>query len=107
LHRLQPDDKKELAQLWVSNYAWLKSHGMLKRENFNLAGWIDMQCPWISDHTGGADSGAAIAKPNDENGYYGGFQCHHGHCVDKGWRELTEWVTEQQVEELEHANNKG
>ncbi len=105
--RLAPDDRKDMAQLWVANYAWLKSHGMIKRDHLNLAGWVDMICPWINQHTGGADSGAAIGKPSESNGYHGAFQCHHGHCVDRTWRDLSDWINEQQIEELTTANDRG
>ena len=42
-------------------------------------------------------------EPAPENDYYGAFRCHHGHCINRGWADLTEWVNEQSIEELERA----
>jgi len=46
---------------------------------------IDVDCPWAENHSdGGKDSsGAAYMFPSAENGWIGGFKCHHGHCADK------------------------
>lgn len=88
---------------FLAAYTWLEQHGVLKRDEPDLSGWTEMTCPWVEDHTGGADTGAAIREPSEENDFYGAFRCHHGHCVDKGWRELTEWINDSAVEELEAA----
>jgi hypothetical protein len=55
--------------------------------------WHDVTCPWVDEHTDGADTGAALAEPSEKNGWRGGFMCHHGsHCGEKdpshprGWR---------------------
>lgn len=45
--------------------------------------WIEMQCPWIDEHTSRAGTGAAYCIG-------GGFKCHHGHCINKGIRDVTE-----------------
>jgi len=74
--------------------AQMRAVGMFKRQEFDPSGWIEVQCPWMSDHTGGANTGAAIRRPDDENGWYGAFRCHHGHCAARGWAELTDWLTE-------------
>jgi hypothetical protein len=76
---------------------------MLKREEPDLSGWIEMRCPWVEDHSGGTDTGAAIREPAPENEYYGAFRCHHGHCLSKGWADLTDWINEEAVEELTYA----
>lgn len=86
-------------------YRWLSHHGMLKRDEPDASNWTEMTCPWVDGHTGGADTGAAVAEPSDENGWYGGWKCHHGSCVDRGWAELTEWVGEQAAEALAAANS--
>jgi hypothetical protein len=44
--------------------------------------WHDVICPWLDQHTDRCTSGTAIAEPSPENGYMGGFVCHHGHCQD-------------------------
>lgn len=87
--------KPDRIRAFVAARAALRSAGMLKRQEPNLAGWQDVRCPWTDQHTGGADNGAAICEPNAENEWFGGFACHHGHCAEKGWRELTEWLAEE------------
>ncbi len=84
-------------------YRWLGERGMLKRPEPDPSGWTEMRCPWREEHTGGADTGAAIREPAEENDWYGAMRCHHGHCVHRGWRDLTEWIAEQSAEELERA----
>jgi hypothetical protein len=41
----------------------------------------DMECPWVAEHTGAADSGAAYLSPF-------AFKCHHGHCEDRHFGDL-------------------
>lgn len=85
-------------------YRFLDQRAMLKRRQPDASGWTEITCPWVDDHTGGADTGAAVREPAEENDYYGSFRCHHGHCVDKGWAELTEWVNEEAAQSLDDAN---
>lgn len=85
-------------------YRWLKQRRMMKGDEPDLGDWVPMVCPWKDDHTGGADSGAALRLPHEDNGYHGAFRCHHGHCADKGWRELTDWINDTAAEELAAAN---
>lgn len=77
--------------------------GMLKRAEPDPSGWVEMRCPWVENHTNAANTGAALREPAPENEFYGAFRCHHGHCADKGWAELTEWLAEESAEQLEHA----
>ena len=97
------EDKAELIRSFVGVRAFLRSAGMIKTEA-NLAGWQDVVCPWTGNHTGAVDNGAAIKEPDDENGWHGAFRCHHGSCEGRGWRELTEWVGENQAEILALIN---
>lgn len=55
-------------------------------------GWIEVRCPWVGEHTDRADSGAAVAFPAPKNGFMGGYRCHHGHCANRGWSDLEDWV---------------
>lgn len=41
----------------------------------------DVECPWVHEHTGAADSGAAYLSPF-------GFRCHHGHCDTRNFGDL-------------------
>lgn len=103
--RLVPRTSEESAALWVHHYRWLRGRGMLKREEPDVSGWYEMTCPWVGNHSGRSDTGAAIREPASDNGWHGAFRCHHGHCADRGWAELTDWINEQTVEELERAND--
>jgi hypothetical protein len=101
--KLPTEEAIERNRLFAAAYKWLDQRNMLKKHEPDPSGWTEMTCPWIDDHTGGVDSGAAVREPAPENDYYGAFRCHHGHCIDKGWADLTEWVNEQSIEELERA----
>jgi hypothetical protein len=54
--------------------------------------WHDIRCPWVHEHTEGADSGTAVGDPSIENNFSGGFQCHHGHCEYRTMRDMWAWV---------------
>ena len=88
---------------FVDIFNFLETHQMLKRLEPDMAGWTEMTCPWVHEHTGAADTGAAIREPNPENGYWGAFRCHHGSHTDKRWRDLCEWVADLAAQELETA----
>jgi hypothetical protein len=97
--KLTEPEAKERALAFPQYYLFLRQRGMLKRSEFDPSGWMEMTCPWKDDHTGGTDTGAALRVPAAENSYYGGFRCHHGHCLDKGWGDLTDWINEAALEE--------
>jgi len=101
--KLPTEEALERNRLFASTYKWLDQRNMLKRHEPDPSGWTEMSCPWRDDHTGGVDTGAAVREPAPENDYYGAFRCHHGHCINRGWADLTEWVNEQSIEELERA----
>jgi hypothetical protein len=84
----------------------LRQAGMLKKEDVDRAGWQDIVCPWTGEHTGQADNGAAIREPAEENGWTGAFRCHHGGCTERGWRELTEWLAENEEALLGDINRQ-
>lgn len=86
--------KAESIAAFVAARSALRAAGMLKREAVDRAGWQDIVCPWTEVHTGAANNGAAIREPAEENAWCGAFRCHHGGCEGKGWRELTDWITE-------------
>jgi hypothetical protein len=101
--KLPTEEALERNRMFMNVYKWLDQRSMLKRHEPDPSGWTEMSCPWVDGHTGGVDNGAAIREPAPENDYYGAFRCHHGHCVEKGWSHLTEWVNEESIEELERA----
>lgn len=90
---------------FVDIYKWLQRHQMLKKDEPDASGWTEMTCPWVDHHTGGVDNGAAICEPAEENAWHGAFRCHHGHCLEKGWRHLAEWIGLRAAENLDAINS--
>lgn len=106
MRRLPTEEALERNRLFAQYYKWLDQRNMLKRHEPDLSGWTPIRCPWTENHTGGVDNGAAIREPHEENNFWGAARCHHGHCREKTWKDLTDWIDEQAVEELERANNQ-
>lgn len=104
--KLPTEEAMERNRMFAQVYKWLNARRMLKRDTPDISGWTEMTCPWKDDHTRGVDTGAAVREPSPENDWYGAFRCHHGHCNDKGWAELTDWINEISVEELERINSQ-
>lgn len=102
--RLPTEQAIERNRAFSTAYKFLQQRRMLKRHEPDPSGWTEMTCPWVNEHTAQADNGAAIREPAAENDWYGAFRCHHGHCADKGWAELTDWINECAVEELNNAS---
>lgn len=102
---LPTEEALERNRAFAVVYRWLRERRMLKKMEPDPSGWTEMHCPWMGEHTAAADTGAAVREPSPENDYWGGFRCHHGHCADRGWSDLTEWVAERSAEELEAATN--
>lgn len=96
--------KGDRIRAFIAVRAALRGAGMIKREAPDYSGWIHIMCPWTDEHSDRADTGAAIRVPAEENEWYGGFRCHHGHCEGKGWKELTEWLSSSVEEVLEDIN---
>lgn len=46
-------------------------------------------CPWVHEHTDEDPSGTVYFSPSEENGWRGGFKCHHGHCQGRTIADLT------------------
>lgn len=99
-------DKAESIRAFVEVRRLLRSAGLLRREEANMAGWMDVRCPWTAFHTGGVDNGAAIRLPDEENGWTGAFRCHHGSCQQRHWRDLTEYVAWEAAEILDAVNER-
>jgi hypothetical protein len=77
---------------------WLRVLG-LYREPLS-EGWHSVTCPWVHKHTGRADTGTAYREPCADNNWVGGFRCHHGHCEQRGMRDLFAFIDaiEEQLE---------
>lgn len=97
-------DKAESIRAFIDVRSALRSAGMVKREEADMSGWADVQCPWMDEHTGAVDNGAAISLPSEDNAWSGAFVCHHAGCREKGWRDLTQWLADQQEELLSIIN---
>ena len=97
--RLTEPEAKERVLAFPQFYRYLENRRMLKKAEFDPSGWMEMTCPWKDNHTNNVDTGAAIRMPAEENSYYGAFRCHHGHCIDRGWGDLTDWINEAASEE--------
>ena len=50
------------------------------------AGRFDITCPWVDEHTGAKDDGAAVWTNEDASI---GFKCHHGSCEGRTSKHLT------------------
>lgn len=74
----------------------LKTLGSIKGRG---RGWIDVTCPWVHEHTDRSTTGSAVALPAKDNGWFGGYRCHHGHCQGRGWGDLEDWVFERVIEQ--------
>lgn len=91
---LASEDRAMRMNAWLAAMRRLRQMGLLKRGEADPSGWWEMRCPWLEEHTSKADTGAAVRMPEEENGWYGAFRCHHGHCADRGFRDLTDWIEE-------------
>ena len=101
--RLLTEEALERNKGFEAVHRWLGARGMFKRPHPDASGWTEMSCPWREEHTGAADTGAALREPAEENEYYGAFRCHHGHCADRGFSDLSEWIADCAAEELDDA----
>jgi RepB DNA-primase from phage plasmid len=101
--KLTSDEAVERNRMFMVAYKFLAQRNMLKQKEPDLSGWIQCTCPWVHEHTGGVDNGSAIREPSPENNFFGAFRCHH-RCIDRGWGDLTDWINEMSIEELEEAN---
>ena len=66
-------------------------HSGLTIKEVRSDGRFDIQCPWVDEHTGAADDGAAIFT-NDDGSI--GFKCHHGACQHRTGKDLLEHIEE-------------
>jgi hypothetical protein len=89
---------------FIETRSVLRSAGMLKKEDADLAGWTDVICPWVHEHTGAKDNGSAIRIPDEDNSWFGAFKCFHGSCSERGWSELTEFVSDHAEIILDEIN---
>lgn len=87
-----PQSDLELAEALAGDTlaAWLAEQGMVTR--WRDDGWLDITCPWVDEHTGGADNGTAYRVARFSGSGRGGFKCHHGSHVGRGLSDLWKWA---------------
>jgi hypothetical protein len=69
---------------------WLKVLGNWKDEM--RPGYHEIICPWMEEHSDGADTGTYYTEPEGLNSWKGGFMCHHGHCGERDISDLIGWL---------------
>lgn len=94
---LRPDPASQFRPLPPSQAAdsllpTLGRYGLYIGPISSLSGGHYITCPWIHEHTNRDSTGTAYFEPNEANGWHGGFKCHHGHCMDRGIRELQNFI---------------
>ena len=72
---------------------WLKLLGLHKEEQ--RPGYHEIICPWADAHSDGGTTGTYYMEPEALNSFHGGFNCHHGHCMDRDISDLVGWVRAQ------------
>jgi len=77
----------------VADHPLLQS-GLLNIKEIRSDGRFDITCPWVHEHTGADDSGAAIFTNAD--GSFG-FKCHHGSCQERTGGDLMRWLEDRQL----------
>lgn len=83
----------------VDGAANLPDHPLLQLDDVLLIkevrsdGRFDVRCPWVYEHTGGADDGTAVFTNADGTI---GFKCHHGSCQHRTGRDLLGFLEQQQ-----------
>jgi len=65
-------------------------------------GRFDITCPWVDEHTGAVDNGAAIFTNKDGSP---GFKCHHGACEGRTGNDLIRLI-EHQSPGFQHRYNE-
>jgi hypothetical protein len=97
-------DVVDRTDAFLAAYRVMKRLHIIKGQDEQDHQWVHIHCPWTHFHTNGVDNGAGITQPSEENGWYGGFKCHHGSCSARGWSDLTDYLLDLTAQELEDAN---
>jgi len=95
----------------------LLDEGLLNIKEVRSDGRFDVTCPWVDEHTGAVDDGAAVFTNFDGSL---GFKCHHGACDHRtgyhliqamdtrraGWAErYNTWQAMLQFDDIEQVNS--
>jgi len=77
----------------VSDHPLINIPDIIHIKEIRSDGRFDITCPWVDEHTGAADDGAAMFTNADGSI---GFKCHHGSCEGRTGGDLLQWIEEQQ-----------
>lgn len=75
----------------IANHPLVNMPDVIHVKEIRSAGRFDITCPWVEDHTGGEDNGAAVFTNGDHTI---GFKCHHGSCQGRTGKDLLDYVEE-------------
>ena len=73
----------------ISDHPLVNIPDVLVIKEIRSDGRFDVICPWVEEHTGADDSGAAIFT-NSDNSI--GFKCHHGACQNRTGGDLVRYI---------------
>jgi hypothetical protein len=76
----------------IDNHPLVNVPDTLHIKEIRSDGRFDVTCPWVVEHTGEDDSGAAIFTNGDGTI---GFKCHHGACQHRTGAHLLNYLDEE------------
>lgn len=91
LERPRRDQRVDGASL-VPDHPLLQHPEILEIRHMRSEGRYEVKCPWVDEHTGGADNGAGIFTNSDGSL---GFKCHHGACESRTGRDLMRYMSKK------------
>jgi hypothetical protein len=103
-HRLTDAQRRRYGTQFTSTVKTLEAAGLVKGFEAR-AGKYELTCPWVHEHTNGADTGTALFAPSKANDGRGGFRCHHGHCERRTLWDVKAWVAERGMAAIQRTIN--
>ncbi len=76
----------------INDHPLINIPNVIQIKEVRSDGRFDIRCPWVEEHTGADDSGAAVFT-NDDGSI--GFKCHHGACQHRTGRDLINFINVQ------------
>ena len=76
----------------IDDHPLVNAPDLLHIKEWRSDGRFDVTCPWVDEHTGEDDSGAAIFTNSDGTM---GFKCHHGACHNRNGATLLGYLEEE------------
>lgn len=73
----------------ISDHPLINIPDVIHIKEVRSDGRFDIRCPWVNEHTGAEDSGAAVFT--NEDGTIG-FKCHHGACQHRTGKDLISFI---------------